>query len=263
MREDDLRFRIAKANVELDDLWPVWRQHQADIQKTNVGVTLGAHPLEHRLDDPLHREVRQCRGEERARREGAHASSVGPAIVIEDPFVILGARQGYRPRSIAQIERRHLGTGQTLLDDKPRSRSPECVIDHRRPDGGLGLAAVLRDDHALSCRQAISLDDDRKAEGPAGDRRQGIVGIVGHDEPGGRNTVTGHEVLGVDLRAFEGRARPGWAQKCPPILTKQVTHPLVEGSFRSDDRQVDRLGPGERQDGSRVHDIQRMTPANR
>ena len=68
---------------------PVGGQHQADVQEAAERMPFGGHPGDHRLDDLAH-DARSQRGvDQRARRERAHAAGVRPAIVVEDPLVIL------------------------------------------------------------------------------------------------------------------------------------------------------------------------------
>ena len=52
-RQDDLRLRIAEPDVELDHLRPVGGEHQTDVEEPDVRIAVGAHPIEHRRDDPV------------------------------------------------------------------------------------------------------------------------------------------------------------------------------------------------------------------
>ena len=53
-------------------------------------MALGRHASHDRIDDLPHQPRLEDGVDERARREGAHAARVRPAIVVENPLVILG-----------------------------------------------------------------------------------------------------------------------------------------------------------------------------
>ena len=104
-RNDDLRFRIAEADVELDDLGTVAGQHQPGVEKAAV-LRAFARACPRYTGSTISRMMRACIGliDQRARRERAHAAGVRPSIAVEDALVILRRHQRLRARAVAERE---------------------------------------------------------------------------------------------------------------------------------------------------------------
>jgi hypothetical protein len=94
-----------------------------------------------------------------------------------------------------------------------------------------------RDDHALAGREAVGLDDDRRALGVEVRVRGGCIGegfVVG-----GRNAVALHERLREILRAFELRGFAGRAEHLQAARAEQVDDAGRERRFRPHQRERD------------------------
>ena len=122
-RQHDLRFRIAKPHVELDDLRPVGREHQADVEKPACTDRLpracrrAPAGRSRSITDAI-----SCGVDERTRRERAHPARVRSPIVVEHALVILRGAERNRRGAVRQEEERHFRTGEALLDHQPRAR---------------------------------------------------------------------------------------------------------------------------------------------
>ena len=105
---------------------PGSRQHQADIEEAAKGCAFGRHAGDDRLDDLAHDALVQRRVDERARRERAHAAGVRPAIVVEDPLVVLRGADRQGAYAVAEHEERHFGSDQALFDHQPVAGGAEA-----------------------------------------------------------------------------------------------------------------------------------------
>src|SRR4029079_8097203 len=103
---------------EFDDFRSGLRQHQTDVEKPDICVAIGPHPVHDALDD-MPRHVSSHRGrDEGTWCERSHPTCVRTTVVIEDAFVILSRAERLRPGAVAQKKARCLDADETLLDDE-------------------------------------------------------------------------------------------------------------------------------------------------
>jgi hypothetical protein len=117
-----------------------------------------------------------------------------------------------------------------FLDHDARARIAELVARQHHVDCRVRLFQRHRDDHALAGREAVGLDDDRRALGVEVGVRGGCIGeglVVG-----GRNAVALHERLREILRAFELRGFAGRAEHLQAARAEQVDDAGRERRFR-------------------------------
>ncbi len=146
-------------------------------------------------------------GDHRGRRVGAHAAGVGAAVAIADALVILAG--GHRQHVLAVDHDDEAGflTVQELFDHDAGTGIAEGIAGEHVAHGVFGFGQGHGDDHALAGGQAVGLDHDRRTLlTQIGQRRLhlGEVLVIG-----GGNRMTGQEVLGERLGAFQLGGRGG------------------------------------------------------
>ena len=114
-------------------------------------------------------------------------------------------------------------------------------------DGFVGRRA---DHHALAGREAVGLDDQRRAlrAHPAGVEARAREGGVGR----GRDRVAAQEVLHEGLRALEPRGEPARAEAAQARGLEGVDDAEHQRTLGAHDREVDPLGKREAQQGRHV-----------
>ena len=134
-----------------------------------------------------------------------------------------------------------------FLDDDARAGIAKLVAFEHVGGRGFGFLERLRHDDAFAGRQAIGLDDDRRALITNVGQRLVEVGeilVVGR-----RDVVAGEEILREGLRAFElGRGR-GRAEAGQVGFYKTVDDARNERRLGADDGQVDGFILGECEQG--------------
>ena len=117
----------------------------------------------------------------------------------------------------------------------------ELVVEQHVAQSGVGLLHRLCDDHALTGSQSVVLEHGRKR--PPGHIVAGR-GIVGESpEPGSRDVVFRHQLLGELLGRFDARGR-----------FRRAENPQSRGLERIDDARRQRhLGPHNRQPDALRH----------
>ena len=160
-----------------------------------------------------------CRGEDARIAVGAHAAGVGTRVAIECRFVILGWLEGNHVAAVAQYDEADLFAGQELFDHERR---------FQRRQSGFRHSAILGDDYAFACGEAVRFDDDRVAEAVESAVR--IGGIRSERESGGGNMALQQKVLCKYLAAFEACGRGGRTEDGAPSCAKRSTTPATSGA---------------------------------
>ena len=118
--------------------------------------------------------------------------------------------------------------------------SPQELFDHQartqRLNRGLGLGAVLRDDHAFARREPVRFNHHRCVElgergNPRFDRLHASVASSG-------NSKALHEFLGVDLAAFELRGILRGPDDLALGRAELVDHAGDQRNFGTDDGEI-------------------------
>ena len=168
-----------------------------------------------------------CGGEDAAVAVGAHSSGVGTGISVADSLVVLRGFERNNIFSVAQCDEADFFTFEELFDHQARTE---------RSNGGLRLGAILRDDHAFTCRQPVRFDDNRGVElGESGHAR---IHRLHASVASGGNAKASHELLGVDLAPFQLRRIARRPHDFPLGGAELVDHAGHQGNFRSDDSEV-------------------------
>ncbi|GAV36827.1 hypothetical protein ROTAS13_04516 [Roseomonas sp. TAS13] len=209
-RHQHLAFRVAEADIVLDQLRPLRRQHQPREEHAAEGRAAPRHLRQGRPDDPLHGLGLERLGEGRGGGIGAHAAGVRTGVAIADALVILRPDQGQGMAAVAEGEEGDLLADQAFLDqDRGARRAVDAAIQHVG-DGGLGLLQRGGHHHALAGGEAVGLDHDRCALRP--DIGHGL-GTVGEAGPFGPRHAGGFgDLAGEALGALQPRRGGGGAE---------------------------------------------------
>ena len=200
----------------------------------------------------ISRMTRACeRGvDERTRRERAHAAGVRPAVVVEDPLVILRRCRSARARAPSQTTKND--TSGPVRHSSMTSRSPAAPnaarpSPRRSPRSAVG--AVLGDDDALAGGEAVGLQHDRASrtrrdrdDAPAPRRatrrsRKRAVGTPWRAMKAFANAL-------LDSRRAAARGRP---EQQPAVGGEAIGDAEAQRQLGADDGEVDLLALGERE----------------
>ena len=175
--EDRLGFRVAEADVELDQLGAV-RRRSSGRRTARRETARRAWPCRRPSASTISRITRSLkrRRQQRRRRIGAHAAGVRPGVAVADALVVLRAGEGRRARSVAEREERNL----LARRDSPRPRLPRRRRRRRRRTSiAIALSAspsVIATTTPFPAGEAVGLDDDRRALGAnIGERRRRVA----------------------------------------------------------------------------------------
>jgi hypothetical protein len=95
-----------------------------------LGVPLGAHPVNRRLQDVAVHSVQHVPRRDARRRIRAHAARVGARVVVADALVVLCGREGSDGVPIAEGEDAELVAGEEFLDDNFIACGTEFAVEH-------------------------------------------------------------------------------------------------------------------------------------
>ncbi len=118
-------------------------------------------------------------------------------------------------------------------------RLPEPPLVEEDVDGVAGFGLGLADDHALTCGQPVGLQHG----GVVGVRevRRRLLGRPENGVAGGGDPSLRHQLLGVDLRAFEPRGLAGRSERGDPSFLEGVDDPADQWSLGPDHDKVGRF----------------------
>ncbi len=235
--EDNLRFRVAEAGVELNHLrYIVSRNHQAAVESALIGSTFVSQGQDGRLHNGLHDDITQHGVIKRRRGIAAHTARIRPFIAVKDTLIVAGRDGGNNGLAIGKDEEAHLPAVQILLDNDTVAGRPERFALHHAGKGFLSLIDRFGDDDPFSLRQAIGLDDDGRFL--LLDIFTGGLIIGEGSAAGAGNAVPLHQVFGEDLAPLylgggSGRTKDGHTGGL-----KAVDDAGGQRRLRADDRQV-------------------------
>ena len=121
--------------------------------------------------------------------------------MVMRPLVVHRGHHGHNGLTVRKGEHGDLRPGEKFLNDHLIAAAAEGMVEHDGLDCGDGGRAILRDQHALSQRQTVSLDDDGQGAGP--DIVHGGAGVGEHLILRRRDAVFFHQILGKDLAALD------------------------------------------------------------
>ena len=188
--------------------------------------------------------MRACerRVDQRARRERAHAAGVRPAVVVEDPLVILRGADRQRARAVADDEERHFGTGRHSSITSRSPAAPNRPLAHRRDDRRFGLGAIARRSRR-PCRPPARRPSAPPASRTRPERTAASASSsdVAGAEARGRHAVPRHERFRERLARFERAARGRRAEQQAAVSREPVGDADAERQFGADDGEIDLL----------------------
>src|SRR5882672_3623442 len=242
-QENRLRLGVAEPAVEFQHARIAGVDHQAGVKETAVGMTFLGHSIEHGLDDFAHDARVQLRGHDRGRRVRAHAAGIRSLIPVPQSLVILAGSERQDMLAVGEDDEARFLAFEEFLDHHAAAGSSHGSLDKDLVDGTMGFALVGSDDHALSGRESVGLDDDGRAAGfhivVRGPR------FVEARERRGRNPVARHEFLGELLGAFQLRTGPRRAENPQALGAEEVDDALSERRLGPDHGEVDAFGERE------------------
>src|SRR5690606_37398764 len=132
-----LGFRIAKADVELDDLRCTGGvDHQSGVEETGERHAVRRHPAHGGLDHLAHDPRVHLRRHHRRRGVGAHAAGIGAGVAIADALVVLAGGHWQRGGAVDDGDEAGLLAVEEFLDHHPRAGRAERVagqhVAHRQ-----------------------------------------------------------------------------------------------------------------------------------
>ena len=157
-----LGLRVAEADVELEDLGALVREHQPGIEHASKRAPGSLQGVDGRDEDLALDLFHQVGRDDRGGREGAHAAGIGALVVVVGAFVILAGLQGDDRPAIGEGQDAGLLAVELLLDDEAVAGLAEDAPDHDLFDAVEGLAEVVADEDALAGGQAVGLEDQPK-----------------------------------------------------------------------------------------------------
>jgi len=125
-----------------------------------------------------------------------------------------------------------------FYDDAIASRA-KSVLVHQGRDGCGRAGAILGNDDALSGREPIGLQHDRKPERSRCHGRQCLFRRLARPESSRGYVVTSHERLGERLARFELRGRLARTKDQPSFSDKSIDYTKTERQLGADDGQID------------------------
>ena len=121
--------------------------------------------------------------------------------MVVRPLVIHRGHHGHDGLAVRKGEHGDLRSGEKFLNDHLTAAVAEGTVEHDGLDRCDGGRAILRDEHALSQCQTVSLDDD--GQGTGLDVVHGGTGVGKHLILRCRDAVLFHQILGKDLAALD------------------------------------------------------------
>ena len=142
-------------------------------------------------------------GIQRAGRERAHAARVRAFVAVKHTLVVLAGLHRHNRLAVAEAQHRHLAPDHTFFNQHPRAAPAELAALHHLDHGLFRLAYRRRDDDALAQRQAVRLDDNRRALRIQ--IRQRLLHLGEDFAPRRGDAVFAHQVFREDLARFHLR----------------------------------------------------------
>ncbi len=216
---------------------PSGDDHQPGVEKTGVGDAFLFHAAHHRLDHLAQHARMNLRRDHRRGRIRAHAAGVGAVVAIQQALVILAGRHRQYMLAIDHHDEAGFFAFEELLDHHPCSRVAQFVVGEHHVYRDERFALVHRDYDALARREAIGLDDDRRAVFL--DVCLGCRDVAEGLEERGGDVVAHHETLGEILGGFELRGGLRRAEYPQSGGAERIHHTCRQRRFRPDHGHVD------------------------
>ena len=121
--------------------------------------------------------------------------------MVVRPLVIHRGHHGHDGLAVRKGEHGDLRSGEKFLNDYLIAAAAEGMVEHDGLDRCNGGRAILCDEHALSQRQTVRLDDN--GQGTGLDIVHGGTGVGEHLILRRRDAVFFHQLLGKDLAALD------------------------------------------------------------
>src|SRR5690606_10859627 len=244
-------FGVAHPAVELECAdRPIGGDHEPGIEKAGEGNAVGRHAFDGGADDLAQHPGMHHRRDHRGGRIGAHAAGIGAGIAVEQSLVVLARGEREDVLAVDHHDEARFLAFEEVLDDHPRTGLAHAAVGEHQVDGGMRLADIGGNHHALAGGEAVGLDDDRGAA--ALDVRMGRGGVGEGLVGGRRDAMALHEGLGEILGGFELRRRARRTEDLESARTEDVDDSLGQRRLGADDGEADLLALGERGEGQRV-----------
>jgi len=240
-----LGFRVAKADIKLQQLRAVHGHHEARKQEScKAGRFNGG------ADDAIQDRVLLARRQNSGIGIGAHAAGIRPLIAIEDGLVILARRERHHVPAIAQNDKTYFLTLEKFFDYQ---------VWAERLNSAFRLEAIMGDRDPLSGGKSIRLQNHRiprriqhlQSGCPRGDAI----------ESRRRNPVFREEILSEHLTSFQSRVGLRGSDNLAPGSPEHIHDPGHKRYLGTHHGEVDLEFLGDLEIVGRIHAVRHLGDA--
>ena len=251
--QDNLRLRVAKACIELQNLGARGGKHESAVQAAAIIDSLAMELLDGLVHDGNHGLMLLGCHDGHGTID-AHATRVGTEVALKGALVVLRGSHGTHGDAIGECQQGALGAGEHLLDDHRvagLAKSTGEALVH----GVESLLELGSNDDALTSGKAIGLDHERSTLGVHVVKSGLLVGkrAVG----GGRHARALHQLLGKKLGALHLRALGTRTKARDACLAYSVGHAHDKRGLGADHDHTAAMFLGKRSDSSGVVLVER------
>jgi hypothetical protein len=247
-----LCFRVAEADVVLEDLGSSLCHHETSEEAADKDVARVAHAIDCSLKDGFVDILVLLGRDDTSRSVSAHTSSVRALVTIEDALVVLSRWQTGNVVTVAEGQDAAFFTDKQLLDDNSVAGRTELAGQHDVLESLHSLFLGLRDDDTLAGSETVSLDDDVVVD--AVEVCLCFVVVAKVLVCGSGDVVVLHKVLAEGLATFHtGSGLIGTeALDVRQVLSKVVDNAGNKRGLRTRNQEVDRVVACELDQSSKV-----------
>ena len=133
----NLRFRVAEAGVEFENLWAGFCEHDSGVEETAKVDAFGGATFEPWTENGAAGFRELGLGEKRRWRICAHATGVEALIIVEGAFVVLGSWKEFGGLAVANGVEGNLGAFEKFLDDDAGAGFAKGFLQEDFVDGAI------------------------------------------------------------------------------------------------------------------------------
>ena len=230
-------FRVAEAAVILDDLWPLWSDHQAEIQTTLECPSFRVHRFHGGKKNLPHTLLRNLRRVIGIRGDGTHSAGIQADVTIPNALVVHAGDHGNHAFSISKGKDGNLRSCQEFFDHDAQTAVTEFLVQHHGAQRVLSLLHRLGDHDALPQSKSVRFHDDGRGLLLHIGYRLFQIGEVFIRRSG--DSVFFHQPFGENLAAFNDCRVFSRSEARNSGGFQFIHSPQDQGIIRGDDSIVD------------------------